>query len=87
MKPLINLTKNEVVEIGKTMTEIPIDLIVKAPADGLSGLTDEDKIGFSYDDLDKYIKGEPVDTNTLNKIQNKVKASEFKRLPVPAFVP
>lgn len=87
MKPLINLTKNEVVAIGLTMDEIPRDLVEKAPSDGLTGKTDEDKIGFSYDWLDRCIRAPYLpngeadfpDDGTYEKIQERIAATEFKR--------
>ena len=92
MKPLINLTKSEVVAIGLTMDEIPRDLVEKAPSDGLTGKTDEDKIGFSYDWLDRYIRAPYLpngeadfpDDGTYEKIQKRIAATEFKRT-VPSF--
>ncbi|MCR5675040.1 MAG: NAD(+) synthase [Lachnospiraceae bacterium] len=35
--------------------ELPRNLVHKTPSDGLSGLSDEEKIGFSYEVLDTYI--------------------------------
>lgn len=88
VKPIVNLTKSEVVEIGKTMTEIPIDLIVKAPSDGLTGMSDEEKIGFSYDNLDKYLTGHEVDDkHELDRIVKRMIEVEFKRRPIDCFVP
>lgn len=86
LKPLRNLTKSEVVEIGKTMTEIPIDLIVKPPADGLTGLTDEDKIGFTYDELDNQIRTGEHGPN-FEKIEEKIRSVSFKLNPPDAFFP
>jgi len=34
---------------------LPSNLIHKTPSDGLSGMSDEDKLGFTYDTLDRYI--------------------------------
>ena len=94
LKPLLRLTKNEVVAIGLTMPEIPRDLVEKAPSDGLTGKTDEDKIGFSYDDLDTLIRGNfkgcpnPLDVlpvETLKKIQDRMNAVEFKTKPEEIF--
>jgi NAD+ synthase len=94
LKPLLRLTKNEVVAIGLTMPEIPRHLVEKTPADGLSEQTDEDKIGFSYDDLDTLIRGNfkgcpnPIDVlpvETLKKIQDRMNAVEFKTKPEEIF--
>ncbi len=34
---------------------LPAELIHKTPSDGLSGMSDEDKLGFTYEMLDKYV--------------------------------
>ena len=87
MKPLINLTKNEVVAIGLTMPEIPRDLVEKAPSDGLTGQTDEDKIGFSYDALDNYLRCIRNDGEVDKKIEARIFSTAFKRKPISAFDP
>ena len=75
--PLANFTKSEVCEIG-LMLGLPNDLVNKIPSDGLSGKSDEDKLGFSYSELDTFIrngkKGEKFDI-----IHKKYKASQHKR--------
>lgn len=86
-KPLINLLKSEVVAIGLTMPEIPRDLVEKAPADGLSGKTDEDKIGFTYDALDNYLRGIGNEGDVDKKIEARIFSTMFKRKPIPAFDP
>ena len=66
--PLSDLTKTEVVEIGKILAErlgLDKQFVIKAPSDGLTGKTDEDNLGFTYEELDNYIlngvRGENVD--------------------------
>ena len=88
VKPLINLTKSEVVEIGKTMPEIPIDLIVKEPSDGLTGKTDVDKIGFTYDNLDKYIRRYSlgIQKDVIEKIEKRLNSVKFKRHSPDEFI-
>ena len=84
--PIKNLTKNEVIEIGKTMDELPIDLVVKTPSDGLTGFSDEEKLGFTYDELDEYIRlgkeGEHSET-----IKKKHEENLFKLNPFAVFEP
>ena len=84
--PLKNLTKSEVIEIGKTMDALPIDLVVKTPSDGLTGFSDEEKLGFTYDELDEYIRlgkeGEHSET-----IKKKHEANLFKLNPFAVFEP
>ena len=52
--PLFNLTVWEVIQIGRCLG-IPEEFLLKPPSDGLTGKTDEDNLGFSYDVLDKYL--------------------------------
>ena len=66
---LKNYTVREVLAIGDQLTEIPADLIHKAPADGMSGLTDEDNLGFTYAQVDALIlNGIRPDINTYTRI-------------------
>ena len=63
-----NYTVREVRAIGEVLG-VPRDLIYKTPSDGLCGLSDEDKIGFTYDTLDDYIlTGVCADTEIKAKI-------------------
>ena len=52
--PLADYTVTELLEIGKELC-LPEELVIKTPSDGLSGMSDEEKLGFSYAILDKYI--------------------------------
>ena len=83
--PLGGLTVAEVVAIGKAMG-LPIDLVEKAPSDGLTGKTDEDNLGFTYAVLDRYIRtGECDDPATRERIDWKHRTNLFKLLPIPHF--
>lgn len=52
--PLQNILVEEVRQLGYELG-LPDFLIDKTPSDGLSGQTDEDKLGFTYAQLDHYI--------------------------------
>lgn len=54
INPISHLTCTEVIELGDYMG-LPYDLVHKTPADGLSGASDEDKFGFTYEQLDAFI--------------------------------
>ena len=87
LSPIGGLTKTEVVEIGKYL-KLPIELVEKAPADGLTAKTDEDNFGFTYKELDSYLRGEiDISQETINKICDMQMKSEFKRKPIPVFKP
>lgn len=58
--PIAHLTKTKVVEIGKVLAEeygLDKRFITKTPSDGLTGKSDEENLGFSYELLDAYIEG------------------------------
>lgn len=83
--PLSHLTVHEVREIGEALG-LPNHLIYKVPEDGLSGKSDEDNLGFTYDVLDRYIRtGEIDDQDTKALIDKKRKFSRFKLELMPSF--
>ena len=83
--PLSHFTVNEVKQIGKYLG-LPINLVDKVPSDGLSGKTDEDKLGFTYDELDKYIREgiEPV-KERKERIDYLHRINQFKLELMPSF--
>ena len=77
---LLTLTSKEVVRVGLTMEELPKDLVEKAPTDGLSGKTDEEKLGVSYQAIHDYIRsGSSGDPEKDEKIRQMEMKNEFKR--------
>ncbi|WP_352406485.1 NAD(+) synthase [Acetoanaerobium noterae] len=84
--PIANLTSVEVVAIGDTLEELPYDLVHKTPTDGLSGKSDEERLGLKYDDVHKYIRKLELDNQeTVEKIKKLEKAALHKRTPIPTF--
>ena len=85
--PLGMLTSDEVIQIGEFIG-LPEPFIKKKPSDGLTGKTDEDIFGFSYEVLNKYIRqGICEDEDIKNKIDAMHKYSRHKFLPIPMFQP
>jgi NAD+ synthase len=85
--PLSRLTVSEVKVIGRALG-LPEDLVEKVPIDGLSGKTDEENLGFTYAELDRYIRTGMIDDGeTKEKIDRLHAANLFKLLPMPAFEP
>ena len=74
------LTSVEVVEVGLTMPEIPRELVTKTPTDGLSGYSDEERLGVSYADIHRYIReGSCGNPETDEIIRKKERANLHKR--------
>ena len=85
--PLCNLTVAEVKEIG-TLLGLPQVLVEKVPIDGLCGKTDEDNLGFTYAELDRYIRtGEMDDPEKKARIDRMHKNNLFKLQLMPSFKP
>lgn len=82
--PLADFTKTEVCKIG-LMLGLPDSLVNKLPSDGLSGKSDEDKMGLKYKNLDSFIRtGEQnEDYSQIMKLHNSTK---HKRKSIAKFV-
>ena len=81
--PLANLTVSEVIALGLELG-LPEHLVRKTPSDGLCGKSDEEKIGFKYEVLDKYIRtGICEDGIIKEKIDGMYESSRFKLEPIP----
>lgn len=86
MSPLANLTKTEVIALAKELN-LPDTLVHKIPQDGLTGLTDEQSFGFSYAELDAYIRdGIEPSKEVKAKIDSMHEKNLFKLQPMPSFV-
>ena len=84
--PLCNVTVTEAKIIGELLG-LPYNLVHKTPSDGLSGMSDEEKIGFTYEALDKYIRtGICEDEEVKAKIDRLNRINKFKLEPMPGFM-
>lgn len=74
---LADLTVDEVIQIGEVLN-VPKKVLYKTPDDGLSGKSDEEKLGVKYSDIAKVINGEEVDEEIKIKILNMHKKNQHK---------
>lgn len=83
--PLSDLTVTEIKQIGYEL-RLPTQLIEKIPADGLCGKTDEENLGFTYEELDKYIRDGVIENvehqKRIEELHNK---NQFKLNLMPKF--
>lgn len=89
--PLAYLFVDEVVQLGKDLG-LPPELCDKAPSDGMSGKTDEDNLGFTYDELKAVANKNPqrnTEKHREEMINKRISGMAFKRylLSIPCFVP
>ena len=83
--PIAKLTKTEVCQIG-IMLGLPERLVNKLPSDGLSGKSDEEKLGFSYQEIDDYVRFGKRGEN-FDKIIQCHNSSMHKRNGISSFDP
>ena len=83
---LQDFTVTEVLQIGEYLG-LPNELVHKTPSDGLSGMSDEDKLGFTYAQLDEYISGnkEGIPADIIASIERKHVANLHKLQLMPAY--
>ncbi len=85
--PLSRLTVAEVKQIGHLLG-LPAELVEKTPIDGLCGKTDEENLGFTYAELDRYIRtGEIDDADKKARIDRLHRINRFKLELMPVFKP
>lgn len=85
--PLSHLLVHEVRQIGDVLG-LPAELVHKLPSDGLSGMGDEEKLGFTYAVLDEYVlTGVCEDPATKEKIDRLHRINLHKLKLMPAYEP
>ena len=92
--PILNLTKTEVIEVGLALG-IPEKWVKKLPSDDLPlSQDDQSKFGFTYAELDDYIRNGIIPTGHCHNNENEclkiekieLKLSHSKRRTVTFFV-
>lgn len=95
--PLQGLTVTEVKELGKylidvlgiSMVSLMTNLIDKTPVDGLQAQSDEERLGFTYAALDKFIRLDEGSDEFKEMIRKKYQQNKFKleivQMPQPDF--
>ena len=70
------------------MLGLPAVLVEKTPIDGLCGKTDEENLGFTYQELDRYIRtGQIDDPEKKAMIDLRHQRNLFKLQLMPSFQP
>jgi len=87
--PLGALVKSEVYALAREL-DVPSGIVTKAPSAGLwRGQTDEGEMGFTYADLERFLREGPtaVAPAVRTRIESLVRASDHKRRMPPVFEP
>ena len=64
--PIANFTVDEVLKIGEILG-VPEKIIKKAPSDGLSDKSDEEKMGITYKEVAEYIETGKTNEDKMNR--------------------
>lgn len=81
--PIGGLVKSEVRELARELG-VPQEIIEKVPSAGLwEGQTDEDELGFTYEELDRYILTGEAEPKVKERIERMIRLSEHKRRMPP----
>ena len=75
--PVGGLTVTEILALGDWLG-LPKHLVHKTPIDGLQPLSDEDKLGFKYADLDRYIREDIGSPEFKAQIDGVYRRNKFK---------
>lgn len=78
-----DFTVSEVIKIGEYL-RVPEKILYKAPSDGLSGQTDEEKMGVTYHNIEKYIYSNQIESEVKEKIK-KMHEANFHKFNMPAY--
>ena len=82
--PLGMYTTEEVIALGRALG-LPERFLIKPPSDGLTGLTDEDNLGFPYRAVNEYVRRGVVDPAIKERIDALHRASRFKFQTLPVY--
>lgn len=76
--PIAPFTKTEVRQMGLRMG-LRQELVMKAPGDGLSGRTDEEAYGFTYEEFDQALRTGDWPDRLVQSAIPRIKANAFKQ--------
>ena len=81
---IAGFTSLEVMRIGEELG-LPLDLVYKTPDDGLSGMSDEEKLGITYIEMHNFLRKESagVSAEQIEKIIKMMMYSQHKREETP----
>ena len=82
--PLGMYTTEEVIALGRQLG-LPEKFLIKPPSDGLTGLTDEDNLGFTYHAVNEYVRRGTVDPAIKEQIDDRHRVSRFKFQTIPVY--
>ena len=88
LAPLFGLNKRQVRQVADYLGA-PSHLVTKAPTADLESLapqkSDEQALGMSYEQIDDFLEGRPVDQQVAKKLADIFAKTQHKRVPIPTI--
>jgi len=88
LAPLFGLNKRQVRQVAAHLGA-PSDIVHKPPTADLESLSpqlaDEQALGMSYDQIDDFLEGRPVDPEVSRKLVEIFTKTQHKRVPIPTI--
>lgn len=75
--PIAEYTVSEVIAMGEELG-VPKEVLYKTPSDGLSNMSDEDKLGVTYAEIETTMNGGSIKSASLEKIRKLHDGSRHK---------
>ena len=82
--PIADFTVEEVIQIGEYLN-VPEKVLYKTPDDGLSSMTDEDKLGVKYSEIASYINGEKIESQAVVSKIEKLHQNSLHKFNIPTY--
>ena len=83
IKTIADFTVEQVLAIGEELN-VPHNILYKTPSDGLSGKSDEDKLGVTYKAITNYIEGKEVSEKD-RKIIERLHKNTHHKFNIPTY--
>lgn len=84
ISPIADLTVEEVIMVGEYL-KVPREVLYKTPNDGLSNLTDEDKLGVKYSDIALYMENPNLLSDNIRIKIKKLHENNLHKFNIPAY--
>ena len=81
---LADYTVEEVIKLGEYL-KVPDKVLYKAPNDGLSNLTDEDKLGVKYNDIATYLENKDLLDKEIREKIEKLHKNNLHKFNIPTY--
>lgn len=81
---IADFTVEETIKIGEYL-KVPAEILYRTPSDGLSGMSDEDKLGVKYSEITNYINNEGGLTPEIKKKIENLHNASLHKFNIPTY--